>query len=112
MKATELAAEEEQIRVTSIMAGLYFSSVDWRSSWSSATTNCDPVDNRGYVYPIWENVRRYVLHVRARREAAHVVFLEEKSRTQRAARQRLELELAVGGALVAESYSFGLHAEI
>ena len=47
MKATELAAEEEQIRVTSIMAGLYFSSVDWRSSWSSATTNCDPVDNLG-----------------------------------------------------------------
>ena len=54
----------------------------------------DPRDSRAFVYPVWENVRRYIAHTRARKEAAHVAFLEEKSRTQRTVRLRAELEMA------------------
>jgi hypothetical protein len=30
----------------------------------------DPCDSRAYVYPVWQNVRAYILHVRGRKEAA------------------------------------------
>jgi hypothetical protein len=55
----------------------------------------DPGDSRAYLYPLLENTKRYILHLRGRKEKAGLLFLQEKSRTQRVLRQRAELEMAV-----------------
>jgi phage terminase Nu1 subunit (DNA packaging protein) len=55
----------------------------------------DPYDSRAFIYPAWENVRRYILHGRARKEGAHTKWLEEKSKAARVQRRRAELEMAI-----------------
>ena len=98
---------KDPVRIGSPKEELYFSSVDLAGvlelsdSEVAKLARCavlvrqrDPRDSRAFVYPVWENVRRYIAHTRARKETAHVAFLEEKSRTQRTVRLRAELEMA------------------
>ena len=105
MKSAKIGMDP--VRIGSPKEELYFSSVDLAGvlelsdSEVAKLARCavlvrqrDPRDSRAFVYPVWENVRRYIAHTRARKEAAHVAFLEEKSRTQRTVRLRAELEMA------------------
>jgi len=97
----------DPVRIGSPKEELYFCSVDLAGVLELSDSEVaklarsavlvrqrDPRDSRAFVYPVWENVRRYIAHTRARKETAHVAFLEEKSRTQRTVRLRAELEMA------------------
>jgi phage terminase Nu1 subunit (DNA packaging protein) len=67
----------------------------------------DPYDSRAFIYPAWENVRRYILHGRARKEGAHTKWLEEKSKAARVQRRRAELEMAIAkGQLIDKEQAF------
>jgi len=98
---------KDPVRIGSPKEELYFCSVDLAGVLELSDSEVaklarsavlvrqrDPRDSRAFVYPVWENVRRYIAHTRARKETAHVAFLEEKSRTQRTVRLRAELEMA------------------
>jgi hypothetical protein len=105
MKSTRTG--KDPVRFGSPKEELYFSSVDLAGVLELSDSEVaklarsavlvrqrDPRDSRAFVYPVWENVRRYIAHTRARKETAHVAFLEEKSRTQLTVRLRAELEMA------------------
>ena len=105
MKSAKIGMDP--VRIGSPKEELYFCSVDLAGVLELSDSEVaklarsavlvrqrDPRDSRAFVYPVWENVRRYIAHTRARKETAHVAFLEEKSRTQRTVRLRAELEMA------------------
>lgn len=67
----------------------------------------DSCDSRAYAYPLLENTKRYILHLRGKKETAGLLFLQEKSRTQRVLRQRAQLEMAIKkGRLIDKEQAF------
>jgi phage terminase Nu1 subunit (DNA packaging protein) len=54
-----------------------------------------PQDSRAFLYPLLENVTRYVTHLRSAREKAYLGYIREKSRLQRVQRVRAELKHAL-----------------
>jgi hypothetical protein len=54
-----------------------------------------PQDSRAFLYPLLENVTRYVVHLRSGREKAYLGYIREKSKLQKIQRVRAELKHAV-----------------
>jgi hypothetical protein len=50
-----------------------------------------PQDSRAYLYPLLENVTRYVTHLRSTREKRYLGYIREKSWPQKVQRTRAEL---------------------
>ncbi len=99
---------EESIRITSISAELYLSSVDLAAVLKLSDSEVaklarsgvlvrrpHPNDSRAFVYPVWQNVTRFVEHSGKRKERAAISFVEEKAKTQKAQRARTELKHAI-----------------
>jgi hypothetical protein len=108
MKAAEIGAENAQILLGSTGVEQFLPATEMakllqvsdnelaRLARSAVLTReRDPCDSRAYVYPAWQNIRNYILHVRARKEGAHTRWLEEKNKTARLERRRAELELRI-----------------
>ena len=51
-----------------------------------------PQDSRAFLYPLLENVTRYVTHLRSGREKAYLGYIREKSKLQKIQRVRAELK--------------------
>jgi hypothetical protein len=115
MKNAEIEADPVRINATSIE--VYLSSVELAELLKLSDSEVaklarsgvlarrpDPYDRRSFIYPAWRNIKAYLEHVRGRKEKAGLLFLQEKSRTQRVIRQRTELEMAIKkGKLVSAS---------
>ena len=54
-----------------------------------------PQDSRAFLYPLLENVTRYVTHLRSAKEKCYLGYIREKSRLQKVQRCRAELKHAV-----------------
>ena len=54
-----------------------------------------PQDSRAFLYPLLENVTRYVTHLRSAKEKCYLGYIREKSRLQKVQRVRAELKHAV-----------------
>jgi hypothetical protein len=106
---------EEPVEIGSISREIYVSAIDLaallkitdnevsRLSRSGVLTRVPhPEDSCAFLYPLLENVTRYVTHLRSAREKAHVNFLVEKSRLQKIQRVRAERQHATESGVLIE----------
>jgi hypothetical protein len=84
MKAAEIGAENGGIGLSSTTVEQYLPAIEIAQLLELSNNELtrlprsavlvrkrDPYDSRAFIYPAWENVRRYILHGRARKEGAH-----------------------------------------
>jgi len=100
--------ELDSIRISSTSIELYLSSTELAGLLKVSDNEvaklarsgvllrrASPYDSRAFVYPVWQNITRFVEHQRARREAAQLEFLTQKARREKAQAARTELELGI-----------------
>ncbi len=100
--------ELDSIRISSTSIELYLSSTELAGLLKVSDNEvaklarsgvllrrASPYDSRAFVYPVWQNITRFVERQRARREAAQLDFLTQKARREKTQAARTELELAI-----------------
>src|SRR6516165_3493176 len=105
MKSTKTG--KDPVRIGSPKEELYFSSVDLAGVLELSDSEVaklarsavlvrqrDPRDSRAFVYPVWENVRRYIAHTRAKKDTAHGALCPGLLLQESNVRLRAELEMA------------------
>jgi len=98
----------EPVKIGSISREIYVSAIDLaallkitdnevsRLSRSGVLARVPhPDDSRAFLYPLLENVTRYVTHLRSAKEKCYLGYIREKSRLQKVQRCRAELKHAV-----------------
>jgi|SRR6516164_7945274 hypothetical protein len=96
--------EADSVQIGSPSNELYFSSVDLANVLQLSDSGVaklarsavlvrvdDPNDSHSFLYPLIENTRRYITHLQGKKETAGLLWLQEKSRTQRVMRKKAQL---------------------
>src|SRR5215468_8000971 len=97
--------EAEPVEIGSISREIYVSAIDLAHVLKVTDTEIaklarsdilvrivHPQDSRAFLYPLLENVTRYVTHLRSAKEKCYLGYIREKSKLQKIQRVRAELK--------------------
>jgi hypothetical protein len=97
--------DSESVEIGSISSEMYLSAIDLAALLKISDNELSrlarsvrlehPTDSRAYLYPLFENVTRYMTHLRSAKEKCYLGYIRERSRLQKVQRVRAELRHAL-----------------